>query len=63
MYVFNIFRRFIGTKVPHKEPVIEMGISRTVRSNFQLFLAHVFFQSEYSISQAKILCNYNVIIT
>ena len=55
MYVFNIFKRFIGTKVPHKEPVIEMGISRTVRSNFQLFLADVFFQSEYSISQAKIL--------
>ena len=45
MYVFNFFNRFISTKVPHKGTVIETGIYKTVKNDFQLFLAHVFLQS------------------
>ena len=49
MYVVNIFNRFISTKVPHKGAVIETGIYKTVKNNYQLFLARVFLQSEYSV--------------
>ena len=49
MYVFNFFNRFINTKVPHKEAVTEIGIYKTVKNDFQLFLAYVFLQSEYSV--------------
>ena len=49
MYVFNFFNRFIGTKVPHKRPGIEIKIYKTVKNNFKIFLAHVFPQSEYSL--------------
>ena len=40
MYFVNFFSRFISTKVPHKGAVIENGIYKTVRDNFQLFLAY-----------------------
>ena len=49
MYVFNFLNRFISTKVPQKGAVIEIGIYKPVKNNFQLFLAHVFLQSEYSV--------------
>ena len=49
MYVFNFFNEFISTKVPHKGAVIKIEIYKTVRNNFQLFLAHVFLQPEYSV--------------
>ena len=48
MHVFS-FIRFISTKVPHKGAVIEIRIYKTVKKNFQLFLAHDFLQSKYSV--------------
>ena len=47
--VFIFFNRFISTNVPYKEKIIEIGIYKTVKNNLQLFLAHVFLQSEYSV--------------
>ena len=49
MYAFDFFNRFISTKVPHKAAIIEIGIYKTVKNNWQLFLAHLFLQSEYSV--------------
>ena len=40
---------FISIKVPHKGAVVEIRRYKTVKNNFQLFLAHVFLQSEYSV--------------
>ena len=35
--------------MPQKGAVTETGIYKTVKNNFQLFLGHVFLQSEYSV--------------
>ena len=55
MYVFYFFNRVISTKVPHKGAVIEIGIYKTVKDNFQLFLAHLFLQSEFLFSSINAL--------
>ena len=55
MYVFYFFNRVISTKVPHNGAVIEIGIYKTVKNNFQLFLAHLFLQSEFLFSSIDAL--------
>ena len=47
MYVLDFFNRF--TQALHKGAVIEIEIRKTVKNNFQFFLARVFLRSEYSV--------------